>query len=1283
VGVRLYDRITKLTRVSQRYTTRYDLQVEPDAVPRVLRKLWNQKHRAGWHVREHACRCRRRKTVRGQSQNRKPEPNLIATWNVHGLKPKRTEVEYFMRKEGVAVLALQETLRGVDDWRLRLGAYQCIEAPCKPGVPGKRGVALAVAPNLICHEIGTRSDNWVWAKVYKPGAKLRPWIIGSVYIPAHAGPNRREVIKQLRDSVKEIRRKHPECAVVIMGDWNMDLSTLSGEVMSWNLGMVPVKCRGSRRTRWRGHGRWRDLDHMVVSENATEELSSVTVNRAWDISDHWPVQCKMKPSKVVHVREHLKELPRMDPEKVRNRAQQIASHNYWQPLADLVDACEDQCTVESLTAEFTKVSEQVAKDVGVLKVARAKSRKGSGINLSRETRRSIDQRRKIYSRWRAEQDASAKERLWEQYREARKASHKAVRGERRTNWLKYVADGAEALSSGRWHEAWRWIKRTCGKGRNPNGVQPVKDPNGELQVDALSVANAWAQHYAELAEDKTGHSRQASHWSRKRVRWEAAIDEVNAPIKWPELNSRLLELKGRKAPGKDGLTSEWFKSMAEPPETMGEFPESPMGKVFLRLVQGMWENSHIPATWNEATVVSVPKKGDPTLMDNYRGISLMAVGLKVLCALVIRRVKASLEERGLLCREQAGFRSREECMGQVIALHEITRRRQILGLPTYAAFIDFKKAYDTVPQEALMRKLECIGIRGKALKFISSLYEDSRARVRVGRQMSRSFQLERGVRQGCPMSPILFDVFINDILRGCEGNGVEIPGSEDGKVAGLLFADDLVLIAPTTAKLRASMRKVEMWAERWEMQFGVAKCGVTTFGSDPTELRGLRWTLQGEPVPVVDKYVYLGIELNSELNLETTSEAITARTRKVVWGLKPFLSNRNIPLAIRVLAIKSLVIPVATMGSELLGMNQKLHIERQKMINQATSWMYSGDRGGTGVLTTTTMGLEIKLAPLSAIASGRRARAWAKFPSLKTWMAALVGMPFTNRSRTWVTGTKWWLARLKDSEIPESAIPESAGGYGKKVTDSEWSRLRSVKKPKSLSWYEKCAFKQTRGFIHQGARFPEVTRGIEWLSRMRMQAVWTAPRAAKAKLIPLTWRHRCPRCLIETDENIPHILIECRAETESRRMIAPIMERAVEQLPAGSEQVAVATLILGGRVGGASLGQRWLERTTQGEDEVDPDFVLVSRFLQEVMPRRMGRLWSLWMPQRSDNVEVVIPQLDQRADAQVGYGRPAPSRTRRNQGGFSGVQIPTLPVTRETFVCVEIPVMETQMEWTA
>ena len=860
-------------------------------------------------------------------------------------------------------------------------------------------------------------------------------------------------------------------------------------------------------------------------------------------------------------------------------------------------------------------------------------------------------------------------------------TREAVRHERKTAWLRHVDKGAEALANGRWLEAWRWVRATVGgRGCKPCHVQPVHDAAGELQVDPESIAVVWADHYARLGDDETGHSKDAEHWRRKRVPVSEAMDELNQPIGWRELNHKLATIRCGKAPGQDGLLPEWFKSMAEDGEP-GDKPASPMGKIFLRMVQGMWERAYIPKGWREATVVSVSKKGDLkrdlTRVDNYRGISLIAVALKVLCSIIIDRITRSLEDRGLLCREQAGFRSREECAGQVITLYETVRRRQLEGLPTFAAFVDFRKAYDTVPHNALLRKLDGLGVRGKTLDFIRALYGCSEARVRVGHHLSSSFPLKRGVRQGCPMSPMLFNVFINDILRHNGDNGVSIPGVANEKLSGLLFADDLVLLAPTVGKLRAAMRKTEEWAHRWEMQIGAPKCGVTVFHSDVNQQRGQEWLLQGQPVPVVESYTYLGIELNHRMDLRATSAAITARTRKALWSIKPALTNRSIPFETRVLMLKALILPIASMGGELLGMKQQLANQRQQLVSQAVSWIYSGDRAGRGVMAVPAASLDLDLPPLSAIIfgaimSGRRARSWAKFPTLRTWSGILMSQPFRTRGSTWVSGTKRWLTRYA-KEVPlDTLTPPKCGRAVQKVI---WQRYLGSRDLKSVKWYEENHFGNTRKVIRKATQYPRLVRGVEWLLRMRIQAIWTSNRAAKAGLIDPEAGERCPSCGERVIEDIPHILLECKDEANARHeMIQPLISKAAEQLSALPDRWELAVLILGGQVGEGTLSPWWLEGTAQSGGHSVPGFSLVAEFLQTIMPKRMGRLWKLREPQGTDEAQGLSSQPDKRVDAQEGYGRQTSREARQTKEVFSVVQIPTLPELKLVVEGVIIPI---------
>ena len=139
-------------------------------------------------------------------------------------------------------------------------------------------------------------------------------------------------------------------------------------------------------------------------------------------------------------------------------------------------------------------------------------------------------------------------------------------------------------------------------------------------------------------------------------------------------------------------------------------------------------NGSFPKKWNSASIVSIPKKGDLSDCSNYRGISLINVGLKIISKIITDRISTYALSHNFITPEQFGFRNREECISLFISVREIFQRRKFQGKFTYLAFLDLKKAYDSVPIFNILTKLYH-GVRGKYFDFLCNLYTSSKARA--------------------------------------------------------------------------------------------------------------------------------------------------------------------------------------------------------------------------------------------------------------------------------------------------------------------------------------------------------------------------------------------------------------------------------------------------------------------------------------------------------------------------------------------------------------------------
>ena len=265
----------------------------------------------------------------------------------------------------------------------------------------------------------------------------------------------------------------------------------------------------------------------------------------------------------------------------------------------------------------------------------------------------------------------------------------------------------------------------------------------------------------------------------------------------------------------------------------------------------------MPKEWQTGEVVPLFKKGDQRVCANYRGITLLSLPGKVYSKVLERRVRPIVEPR--IEEEQCRFHPGRGTTDQLFTLAGVLEGAWEYNLPVHMCFVDLEKAYDRVPRDVLWEELREYGVRGSLLRTIQSLYSQSESCVRILGSKSDLFQVGVGLRQGCALSPILFVIYMDRISR--RSRGVEGLQVGDLKIASLLFADDVVLMASSAVDLQRSLDRLTAECEAAGMRISTSKSEAMVLSRKPVD--GLLW-VGNESLPQVKEFKYLRVLFTSE-----------------------------------------------------------------------------------------------------------------------------------------------------------------------------------------------------------------------------------------------------------------------------------------------------------------------------------------------------------------------------------------------------------------------------------
>ena len=262
------------------------------------------------------------------------------------------------------------------------------------------------------------------------------------------------------------------------------------------------------------------------------------------------------------------------------------------------------------------------------------------------------------------------------------------------------------------------------------------------------------------------------------------------------------------------------------PDTRGIVAEllKHCGKVMLQAVADLFNDilmpsAPVPEEWKMTRLRVLFKKGSAQDTENYRPIAVLPILYKLFSKVLCGRVQNILTKAQSV--DQAGFRPGFSCEDHLFVMALLTEMFSEFRQPLWAVAVDFRKAFDTVCHNSLWNAMLEQGVPSMYVCWLQKLYEDQRGQVHTD-CASKEFRIKRGVRQGDPISPILFNFALEDLMRKLTGkwsqrrrNGIDVNCK---RLTNLRFADDLLLLAPSLAIARTMLKELMQEARAYGLQ---------------------------------------------------------------------------------------------------------------------------------------------------------------------------------------------------------------------------------------------------------------------------------------------------------------------------------------------------------------------------------------------------------------------------------------------------------------------------------
>ena len=487
----------------------------------------------------------------------------------------------------------------------------------------------------------------------------------------------------------------------------------------------------------------------------------------------------------------------------------------------------------------------------------------------------------------------------------------ALKRKRQESEVGFTSNLAENLNSKNMPEFWKcWRGKFNKKDRGCNSVDGV---SGES-----NIANYLGNYFSKIGQpnNQCVHEELKKDFENSYINYEGEMCDFNFSIE--NVDNSVAQLQKGKAAGIDKVSSEHII-----------YSHPILHSCLLRLFNFMLKTGYVPNTFGKGIIVPLPKnKSDQSRADNYRGITLSPVISKIFEHCLLQKFSQYFYSSDL----QFGFKPNLGCTDALYTLKHTVDYFVKKGNTVNICALDVSKAFDKISQFGLYKKLLERNTPRPFIEVIKNWFSKCYGLVRWGRAFSRPFLINSGVRQGGILSPILFTVYINEILeslksskKGCFLNG--------DFIGCIFYADDILLLSISYSEMQNMLSLCEKLSKKLDLKFNVLKSQFIRIGCKFKYVCA-DLVLYGQPLPRVQEIKYLGIFLKEGKTFSTSNANAKIkfyRSFNAIYSKCKYHCPENVLVAL----LKSYCIPLLLYGLEAINPSRRYLTELDKVIDQA------------------------------------------------------------------------------------------------------------------------------------------------------------------------------------------------------------------------------------------------------------------------------------------------------------------------------------------------------------